>query len=81
MSCKLISKDGITAFVCERGSMKTKAKSTVTLKSGEERFIFKNKRDFDLLSENSPVTVSENKYMSDPKDYIKKFLTFKEELE
>lgn len=81
MSCKLVHENGIAAFVCERGSMKTKAKSTVTLKSGEERFIFKNKKDFNALSENSPVTVSENKYMSEPKNYIKKFLTFKEELE
>lgn len=81
MTCKLVHENGVTAFVCKRGSMKTKAKSTVILKSGEQRFIFKNKRDFEVLSENSPITVSENKYMSEPKDYIKKFLTFKEELE
>jgi len=80
MTCKLVTGKGFTAFVCERGSMKTKAKSSVTLKSGDERFIFKSKKEFNLLPDNVPVTVSENKQMSDTKEYVKSFLTFKEEL-
>lgn len=78
MACKIVYKDGHKVIECTR--TKLKAKSVVILRSGEERFTNMDKKDFEAMADNYPVTVSDTEKMTTTSDYLKKFLRFKQEL-
>jgi len=78
MACKVVYKDGHKVIECTR--TKLKAKSVVILRSGDERFTNLDKKDFEAMAEDYPVTISETEKMTITADFVKKFLKFKQEL-
>ena len=78
MACKVVYKDGHKVIECTRA--KLKAKSVVILRSGEEKFTNLDKKDFEAMAEDYPVTISDTEKMTITADFVKKFLRFKQEL-